>query len=220
MPPVARNLVDTNAVAVVGQWITALRARPPELPRGWSSLDIGNVGVSGEADFLNGRFNLLASGSDIWEFADAFHFASRLLAGDGSLAARVVSVQYTDPWAKAGLMWRESDAPGARYVFLGLTGQGSSVLQSRAATDGPSASADGPEVKPPHWLKLTRAGSVFTGYVSADGTNWLAAGSVTNALGRKLSAGLALTSHNNAVLNSSLFEYVTAAPAGARADQR
>jgi uncharacterized repeat protein (TIGR03806 family) len=209
MPPIARNLVDTQAVAVVGQWILALHARPPELPKGWSSRDIGGVGVSGEADYLNGRFNLLASGNDIWEAADSVHFASRPLAGNGSVVARVVSVQYTDPWAKAGVMLRESEAPGAKYVFLGLTGQGGSVLQSRSATDGPSASADGPEAKLPHWLKLTRNGSVFNGYVSADGTNWLAAGSVTNSLSKKLSGGLALTAHNNNVLNSTLFESVT-----------
>ncbi len=141
MPPLARNLVDSNAVAVIGKWIMSLHARPPVLPKGWSSTDIGNVGVSGEADFLNGDFNLLASGNDIWENADAFHFASRPLAGDVNIIARVVSVQYTDPWAKAGVMLRETDSPGAKYVFLGLTGQGGSALQSRAEADGPSASA-------------------------------------------------------------------------------
>jgi uncharacterized repeat protein (TIGR03806 family) len=208
MPPLARNLVDTNAVAVIGKWIMTQRAKPPVLPKGWSSADIGNVGVSGEADFLNGNFNLLASGSDIWESADAFHFASHPLAGDGSIVARVVSVQYTDPWAKAGVMLRENDSAGAKYVFMGFTGQGGSVLQSRAAADGTSASADGPEAKLPHWFKLARIGNVFNGYVSADGTNWVAAGSVTNALNKNLSAGLALTAHNNAVLNSTLFDNV------------
>ena len=87
--------------------------------------------------------------------------------------------------------------PGAKYVFLALTGQGGSALQSRRQADGPSASADGPEAKPPHWLKFTRSGDVFSGYISADGTNWIAAGSVTNALSNKLSVGLAVTAHNN-----------------------
>jgi uncharacterized repeat protein (TIGR03806 family) len=209
MPPLGKNVVDDKAVAVIGKWITTLRAKPPTLPKGWSSADIGNVGVSGEADYLNGNFNLLASGSDIWENADAFHFASRALNGDGSVVARVVSVQYTDPWAKAGVMLRENDSAGAKYVFMGFTGQGGSVLQSRAAADGTSASADGPEAKLPHWFKLARSGNVFNGYVSADGTNWLAAGSVTNILGKNLSAGLALTAHNNSVLNSTLFDSVT-----------
>ncbi len=209
MPPLARSLVDTNAVAAIGEWILSLPVRPPELPKGWSSADIGKVGVAGEADFLNGRFNLLASGGDIWETADSFHFASRPLSGDGAIVARVVSIQYTDPWAKAGVMLRESDAPGAKYVFFGLTGNGGSVLQSRAATGASTASADGPETKPPHWLKLTRAGNLFRGYLSADGANWTAAGSVTVDLNKKISAGLALTAHNNSLLNSTLFENVS-----------
>jgi mono/diheme cytochrome c family protein/regulation of enolase protein 1 (concanavalin A-like superfamily) len=212
MPPLARNLIDDKAVAVIGKWISSLPVAVASLPRGWSSTDVGNVGVSGEADYLNGNFNLLASGSDIWESADAFHFASRALNGDGSIVARVVSVQYTDPWAKAGVMLRENDSAGSKYVFLGVTGQGGSVLQSRAAADGASASADDPATKLPQWLKLARCGNIFSSYVSADGTNWIAAGSVTNALNKKLSVGLAVTAHNNSVLNSTLFDHVTVKP--------
>jgi uncharacterized repeat protein (TIGR03806 family) len=209
MPPVARNLVDTNAVAIIGQWVSSLPAAVAALPKGWSDTDIGNVGVSGGANFLNGNFNLLAAGADIWENADAFHFASQPLADDGSITARVVSMQYTDPWAKAGVMLREDNSPGAKYVFMALTGQGGSALQSRAATDRSSASADGPAAKLPHWIKLTRCGDIFSGYVSADGTNWISAGSVTNGLNKKILAGLALSAHNNSTLNSTLFDHVT-----------
>ncbi|HEY2328985.1 MAG TPA: PQQ-dependent sugar dehydrogenase, partial [Verrucomicrobiae bacterium] len=209
MPPLARNLVDTNAVAVIAKWISTLHATTVTLPKGWNDADIGNVGVGGEANFLNGNFNLLASGSDIWEYADGFHFASKPLGGDGSITARVVSMQYTDPWAKAGVMLRENNSPSAKYVFMALTGQGGSVLQARAAADGLSASTDGPAAKLPHWLRLTRAGEIFSGYVSGDGTNWVAVGSLTNSLNKTLSAGLALSAHNNAVLNSTLFDNVT-----------
>ncbi|HUC85478.1 MAG TPA: PQQ-dependent sugar dehydrogenase [Candidatus Acidoferrales bacterium] len=209
MPPLARNVVDTNAVAAVGQWIMSLHVPVPQLPAGWSSRDVGNVGLSGEADFLNGRFHLLASGGDIWESADSFHFASRPLAGDGVVVARVVSVEYTDPWAKAGIMLREDNSAGSKYVFLGFTGQGGTVLQSRPKVNSPTVSVDGPQAKPPRWLKLVRRGDVFSGFVSGDGKNWSAAGSVTNALQAKLSAGLAVTAHNNSLLNSTLFEDVS-----------
>ena len=136
------------------------------MPRGWTCADIGDVGVSGEASFLNGGFQLLASGGDIWESADAFHFASRPLAGDGRSSRASSAMQYTDPWAKAGVMLREDDSAGSKYVFLGLTGQGGSVLQSRSQADDPTASVDGPPAKPPHWLKLVRRGNLFTGFVS------------------------------------------------------
>ena len=209
MPPLGRNLVDEKAVALVGQWINSLPPVLTSLPHGWTNADIGAVGVEGQSTYLNGRFNLLASGSDIWENADAFHYASKPLTGDGQIITRIVSVQYTDPWAKAGVMLRENQSPGARYVFLGVTGQGGSVLQSRATADGASASTDGPPTKLPDWLKLVRTGDLFTGYVSADGTNWTAAGTITVPMNKTLAAGLALTAHNNAVLNSTLFEAVT-----------
>jgi len=209
MPPLGKNVVDDKAVAVLDKWIISLRAVVPSLPRGWTDADIGNVGVGGEASFNNGNFNLLASGSDIWENSDAFHFASRTLTGDGSIVARIVSVQYTDPWAKAGVMLRENNSPGSKYVFMGVTGQGGSIFQSRAGTDDLSNSTDGPAAKLPHWLKLTRSGNSFLGYVSADGTNWITGGSGQLAMNKTLSIGLALTAHNNSVLNSTLLDNVT-----------
>ena len=212
MPPLGRNVVDDKAVSAIGKWIANLHAPAANLPKGWSSADIGNVGVGGEANFLNGNFNLLASGSDIWETADAFQFASRTLVGDGSIVARVVSVQYTDPWAKAGVMLRENNSPGSKYVFMAFTGQGGSILQSRGTTDDLSASTDGPAAKLPHWLKLTRSGNIFIGYVSTDGTNWISGGNVRIAMSKNISAGLAVTAHNNAVLNSTLFDNVTVSP--------
>ncbi len=120
MPPLARNLVDEKAVAIIGKWITSLHVDTPTLPKGWTHDDVGNVGVEGDASFLNDNFNLLASGGDIWENADAFHFASRPLVGDGSIIARVVSIQYTDPWAKAGVMLRENNSPRRKIRFHGL----------------------------------------------------------------------------------------------------
>ncbi|HEY5043758.1 MAG TPA: PQQ-dependent sugar dehydrogenase [Verrucomicrobiae bacterium] len=212
MPPIARNLVDDKAVAIIGKWISSLPAAAAPLPKGWSSVDIGHVGVSGDASFLNGRFNLLASGSDIWETADAFHFVRRPLTGDGSIVARIVSIQYTDPWAKAGVMLRENDSAGSKYVFMALTAQGGSTLQSRAVPDAATASTDGPEAKPPQWLKLTRSGDLFTGYISADGKNWQRIASVTEPMNKTLSAGVALASHNNFTLNSTLFDKVAVKP--------
>jgi uncharacterized repeat protein (TIGR03806 family) len=212
MPPIARNLVDAKAVAVIGKWISALPAANAPLPKGWSSADIGSVGVPGDASFLDERFNLLASGGDIWERADAFHFASRSLAGDGSIVARIVSIQYTDPWAKAGVMLRENSSAGAKYVFLALTAQGGSTLQSRAAADASAVSSDGPPVKFPQWLKLVRSGNRCTGYISADGKNWQSVGGVNLPMNKNLSAGLALTSHNNSALNSTLFDDVAVKP--------
>ncbi|HEX3720528.1 MAG TPA: PQQ-dependent sugar dehydrogenase [Verrucomicrobiae bacterium] len=212
MPPLARNLVDDAAVALFTKWISSLHATTPTLPHGWQNMDIGDVGVNGEASFVAGKFNVLASGNDIWESADSFHFAFKSLPGNGQIVARVASFQYTDPWAKAGVMLRENTSAGAKYVFVGFTGQGGSVLQTRAVADRSSTSLDGPVAKPPGWLKLVRHGEDFDSYVSADGTTWESAGHATVPMGKTVLAGLAVTAHNNSALNSTLFDGVAISP--------
>ena len=212
MPPLAKNVVDEKAVAVFAKWINALHVAPPTLPRGWSDADIGDVGLPGETSFLNGNFHLLASGSDIWENADAFRFVFKPLVGDGQLIARVPSFQFTDPWAKAGVMLRENTSAGSKYAFVTFTGQGGSSFQTRATPDNLTASADGPAAKIPHWLKLVRAGDIFTGYISADGETWELVGSTTIPMNKTLLVGLAVSAHNNSVLNSTLFDHVIVNP--------
>jgi hypothetical protein len=108
-----------------------------------------------------------------------------------------------------GVMLRENISSGSKYAFAALTWQGGPVFQSRALMDGFTMSAAGPAAKPPHWLKLTRSGDIFSGNNSADGTHWLATGSVTNTLNKNLLAGFAVTAHNNSVLNATLFDSVT-----------
>ena len=63
MPPLARNVTDTNAVAVLAAWINSLSRIAPSLPPGWKHADVGNVGVAGDAGYADGRFNLVASGT-------------------------------------------------------------------------------------------------------------------------------------------------------------
>src|ERR1700761_6386411 len=135
-------------------------------------MDIGNVGVEGEASFLNGNFNVLASGGDIWENADAFHFAYKTLAGDGQIVAHISSQQYTDPWSKAGVMFREDSSPGAKYAMMALTAHNSSVYQWRPDADQGSHNTDGAAGVIPSWLRLTRSGNLFIGEISVDGQKW------------------------------------------------
>ena len=174
--------------------------------------DIGNVGSAGEASFLNGSFNLIASGDDIWDVADSFHFAGRPLTGNGQIVAHVTSLPFTDPWAKAGVMFRENLEAGSQHALMVITAEGNSAFQSRTNANGVSTSTLGPPSKAAHWIKLVRAGNTFTGYLSADGKIWQRVDSVTIPLGKTLYAGLALTAHNNASLNSALFDNVTVSP--------
>ena len=213
MPPLAKNVVDQKAVATIGEWIKSLSPVPPSLPPGWTHVDIGVVGLAGDASFLNGRFNLIASGADIWDIADGCHFAGTPLTGDGQISARVVAMQFTDPWAKAGVMFRENFSAGSKYAMVVVTGGGGSAYQWRPVTDKASRNTDGPSTTAPYWVRLVRAGDVFTSYVSTDGSDWKRVDSVVVPMNRTLYAGLALSAHNNSALNSTLFDHVTVTPA-------
>jgi regulation of enolase protein 1 (concanavalin A-like superfamily) len=90
-------------------------------------------------------------------------------------------------------------------------------FQSRATTSGTSTSTAGPALNatPNNWVRLTRSGSVFTSYASADGVTWVQVGSVNLTMASSVSVGLAVTSHNNVALSTATFDNVsvTAFPA-------
>ncbi len=212
MPPLARNLVDDKAVAVIAQWIASLRTTTAKLPKNWTDADIGNVGASGEASYLNGLFNVIGSGNDIWDVADALNFASRSLTGDGQIVAHIRSLQYTDPWAKAGVMFRENSSSGAKYAMMAITAHNSSVYQWRPVANQGSHNTDGASAIIASWVRLTRAGDTFTGEISVDGKIWQQVDRITVPMNKTVSVGLALSAHNNSELNSSLFDNVTIKP--------
>ena len=212
MPPLAKNLVDSNAMAVIAAWINSLGtvtnsspAVTNGLPTPWLDTDLG-APLAGSVAFTNGTFTVNGSGDDIWNTADAGHLVYQPLTGDGQIVARVVSQQNTDPWAKAGVMFRETTSAGSRHVFLAVTPGNGTAMQWRTNIGDFSYSVAGPVQVAPYWVKLTRAGQVFTGSVSPNGTNWTAVASVTNAMSATVFAGLAVCAHNAAVLNTSVFD--------------
>src|SRR6266542_2610191 len=209
MPPLARNTIDANAVAALAEWINSLPPPTNGLPNPWLSDDIGSVGFAGDAAYSSGSFTVSGGGDDIWNNADAFHYVHRTLNGDGEIIARVVSLQNTDPWAKAGVMIRETLTAGSRHAFALISSGNGAAFQRRVTTGGASAHTGGPSVTAPYWVRLTRTGNVFRGYASANGASWTLIDTITNSMGGDVFAGLAVTAHNNGALNTSVFADVS-----------
>src|SRR5947207_15387252 len=116
-------LLVTAAFAIFSQIISA---------SDWQKTDIGAVSAPGSAttDDRSG-FVVRGSGDDIWNTADEFHFVYVPAQGDLEIMGRVLSLQNTDPWAKAGLMVRESFAANSRNAMVILTPANQSGLQWR-----------------------------------------------------------------------------------------
>ena len=187
-----------------------LTAELSSLSAPWSDGDIGAVGVAGSATLSSGTFSVQGSGADIWGNADAFHYVYQRLNGNTQVIARVASVSNTDAWAKAGVMIRENLTPGSRHAFVAVTPGNGVSFQSRASTGGTSTSASVSGIAAPTWVKLARSGSQLSAYRSSDGVTWTQVGSTrTIDMAPVIYVGLAVTSHNNGVLNSASFSNVS-----------
>ena len=181
----------------------------------WASQDIGTVGFSGSAGTADGggsTLRMTASGADIWDASDNFHYTWQTWTGDADLVARVGRLAATDPWAKAGIMFRESLAANSRNALVTLTPANGCSFQTRATTGGSSAFANAASPVAPYWIKLQRAGDIFTAYHSPDGVAWTAVGTpVTLALPATYQVGFALTSHNNTLVTAAQFDQIALA---------
>lgn len=141
-----------------------------------SEIDCVTIGPNGEA------------------VVDHFTFVQQELTGDGSITVRVSSLtglipdfdapEGADPvpgrsrpglvpWAKAGVIIKESGSQGAPYAAVMLTGGHGVRMQDNFTNDvaGTQVSSNDP-----HWLRLVRVGETVTGYESIDGTTWAQVG--------------------------------------------
>ncbi|MCH6256093.1 LamG domain-containing protein [Puniceicoccaceae bacterium K14] len=183
------------------------------VPSNLVSQDIGDVAASGSASLSGGTYTVDASGSDIWNAADEFHFTYESLSGDGEIIARVVSVENTNKWAKAGVMIRETLETDAKEVMMLQRPDNQVNLQWRQAKGGSSASAGlqggTSSVK---YLRLKRSGDEFTGYYSTSSASgpWTQLGSTqTIDMNTVAFVGLATTSHNDGTLCTAVYDNVS-----------
>jgi hypothetical protein len=182
--------------------------RGGQLPEWVGPRAIGSNTAAAVYDFTD--YALTSRGPDIWGTGDAFAYlwTSTAAVADSTLTARVVTIDNTHAWAKAGVMFRESLDPGSKHVFVMVTpGKGLS-LQYRAQTSGQSFVAASAAGVAPRWLKLQRAGNTFTASYSVDGVTFVQLGTATVVMAETATVGLAHTTHNNATSGTARFDNV------------
>lgn len=145
-------------------------------PSPWQFGDVGYVGVSGNTQFANGTFTVQAGGVDLWETSDGVHYVFQNMSGDGEIVAEVTGI--TNPTgsysAMAAVMMRERLTASSIHASMMVSTDGKAKFRRRTTQGGVTIS-DGPQTGstyPPRWLKLTRAGDVFTAAISTDGVTW------------------------------------------------
>lgn len=181
---------------------------PSNIPAPWKFYEIRNEKAS--ATYENGTFSIESAGSDIWGSLDQFALVSIDTSGNTSISARVISQTNTDPWAKSGLMIRESSAPNSAFVMLCATPGNGLALQWRENTAEQCGNLGLGSFALPVYLKLSKSGSIYRAYKSSDGSSWTLLGSKT--LGHPFSepylSGMEVLSHNAQLLNLAKFDNV------------
>ncbi|MDP9868962.1 MULTISPECIES: hypothetical protein [Streptosporangium] len=129
-------------------------------------------------------------GPDGTAVKDKYYFVHQPLKGNGSITARVSGmtgqIRLPDavpgvrnikegvvPWAKAGLLVRQSLKQGTPYAAVMLTGDHGVRMQYNYVHDVAGGPHNGPQ-----WLRLTRSGDTITGQESDDGKTWTEVGTV------------------------------------------
>jgi len=185
---------------------------PASLPDGWADQEIGDVGFTGGTTFDGGTgtFTVKGAGNDVWGAADAFHYAYRVLNGDGFIVARVRSLQNTSTSAKAGVMIRASLAANAPNAFMLVTqGKGTDFQRRQTAGAATVSQVGTTTARAAWWVKLERIGDTFNAYESADGATWTLLGTDTISMGASVYIGLAAVSHNVLATTTANFDFVS-----------
>jgi glucose/arabinose dehydrogenase/regulation of enolase protein 1 (concanavalin A-like superfamily) len=209
------------------------------LPSPWHSVDVGSPLIAGTADYSasDQTFYVDGAGADIYGANDQFHYVYQSLNGDGTIVARLRYQTNTDPWAKAGVMIKQSTTAGSSYVNALVTPD---VSPSTPNVNGVGCNADGcasplppitPAVgngvrmqynftgsktatnlagysSPNKWLKLQRVGNTFTSWESTDGNTWTQIGSTSVTMNGPATIGFFVTSHNIGQTGTVAFDNV------------
>ncbi len=219
----------TAALALSVAWAVALPVSAQKWPaEDWQVAIVATTDQvhidEGAADVDGSVATLIAGGDDIWNNADQFTFLYKEVSGDFDVAVVVQSIEFSNQWAKAGIMARQTLEPGSINVLAAARAQNDLVtFQRRDTTDGGSASERftpaGAEF--PTGIRLIKEGDVFSGDWGK-GTEWsgdpVTKDGVTSTPPLELELsdpyylGIAVTSHAAGVLTTGVVDIINDTP--------
>jgi hypothetical protein len=186
------------------------------------SLDVGDAANKpGSTEILDdGTITVIGAGHDIWDNADGLRYVYTEVSGDFEAIVQITYFERVagEPWAKAGLVARETVDPGAKNALsTAAAGDAYGVqLTWRPQTNGPTSELNYWEMGGPtrfndgEWIRLTRSGDDFSASWSDDGVTWDDDyATVTIDMDETITVGLAVTGHDVAKSCEASFKNFT-----------
>jgi hypothetical protein len=179
------------------------------LPFPWKNKDVGRVAAVGSSYYLSDTFHVAGSGGDIYGIADACQYMYQPVSGNLTITARVISLDSTNVWAKAGLMFRDSLTAGSTNITEVITPDTGINFQYRTVSTNATTNNRGNALQTPYWLRIIRVGNLFTSYYSPDGNTWTRFDTITIVMANNIYVGAVVTSHDDGVIANAVFANVT-----------
>jgi len=205
--PAQFNLIVTDVADLLNQAIPSPGQTISGRNFGLVGVDIGALSPAGSSFGLDGNsFQLTGGGTVIAGTADQLRFAYKSVSGDFDARVRVTALTGTwdhlESTAKAVLAARETTDTAAGNVTVYVTplapsddSVGTTVRTNATLATGNLGPVVVPSGLPSGWMRITRAGNLFTSYRSSNGTDWTTLGSISLNYGPTMLVGAGVNSH-------------------------
>jgi hypothetical protein len=197
-----------TAVQAPATPITVSVTTPP-LP--WNTANIGVGQAPGSLLYSQGDFVQTGAGA-LGGTTDKLNFIYQPLTGDGQITVKISANQKI---GYSGISIRESLAPNARKIFLGVNSSNNHVMVSRSTTAAKNyVKSLTSNSTTQQWIRLVRnyKKSYFYAYSSSDGVTWRLIGSKLIQMSNTCQVGLAVCSGNDTTTTTSTFSSVVVIP--------
>ncbi len=162
-------------------------------------------------------YTIESDGWDIEDTSDGFHYAYKQLTTiTWQIVAKVLSVDDTGDWAKAGIMVRETLEPNSTNAAIVVTPGNGVGFQYRESDGGDTTSIIASGFTPPHWVRLTRGDVISAEHANDVGGNpdkWTQVGDtldlVLTGVGTPIYIGLCVSSFDSLELCTAQFSNVS-----------
>ena len=171
---------------------------PP--PRTYVDIGVPDGNAAGYSYYSNGVYLVSGGGAINAKTNDAIQYCYQPVNGDCVIQALLMDIgddnTNTSISARSGVMIRETlnpDSKHASMLFQPTTNGAAFYVRTTTGGNNPNQKAAGLAL--PYWVKVTRSGNNFSGYVSPNGTNWTQVGTTkTIAMATNVYIGLVTAS--------------------------
>lgn len=184
--------------------------------------DIGKETRTGNTTINKDELEIVAGGADIWGKHDEFRFGYKKIQGDFDVCIRILSLNASHLYTKAGIMARCDLSDSSTHVFYQVFPDNSPRNNNNGGCEFQYRSEKAAEMKaiypdsktaghrfdisfPDTWIRLKRKGDVFESYLSKDSKNWALYSALSLKLPHDLFVGLAVTAHTSDAFTKARF---------------